>query len=236
MILTMLGVNGPFPAEGGACSGYLLTSDSGRTHVLFDCGGGVLGRLNAECGIRDLDAVVLTHLHYDHMSDMLPMQYMLDFMGIESLKVFCPETPARVFNMLKGGRLDLYPMNDVEIGEMKIEFMSAAHPVEAYCVRVKCDGQLFVYTGDTNHADVLPIFADGADLLLADAGLLREDWTPGKPHMTPGMCARLAKSARAKQLVLTHLSPLYDPEAVLDEALEDYPNAVLARPGIRISV
>ncbi|MBQ3078822.1 MAG: MBL fold metallo-hydrolase [Clostridia bacterium] len=236
MILTMLGVNGPFPSRQGACSGYLLTSDSGRTRILFDCGSGVLGRLAGECDIRDLNAVVLTHLHYDHMSDMLPLTYMLEFAGIEALKTIAPETPAKQYGMLKDGRFDLYPVRDIQIGEMKLEFLPVTHPVEAYAVRVKCDGRMFVYTGDTNHTDALPLFADGADLLLADAGLLREDWAPKKPHMTPGMCARLARDARAGQLVLTHLSPLYDPEALLDEALADYPNAVLARPGVRIAV
>ena len=74
MQLKILGNNGPYPAPGGACSGYLLTSDSGQTRVLIDCGPGVLSRLTADCMPGELDAVLLSHLHYDHMSDILPMQ------------------------------------------------------------------------------------------------------------------------------------------------------------------
>ena len=79
MKLTILGNNGPYPAPGGACSGYLLSSDSGDTRILIDCGTGVLCRLMDECPPEALDAVVLSHLHFDHMSDMLPMQYALQF-------------------------------------------------------------------------------------------------------------------------------------------------------------
>lgn len=236
MILTVLGVNGPFPDADGACSGYLISSDSGKTHILIDCGSGVLGKLRSVLDIRSLDACILSHLHYDHMSDMLPMNYLLDFSGVEALKTICPETPAKAFGMLKGGKLDLYPVKDTVIGEMKIEFMPVRHPVEAYAVRIHADGQTFVYTGDTNEVDELVLFCHRADLLLADAGLLEKDWKDTKPHMTPGICARLAREAGAKRLVLTHLSPLYQPEAVLNEALDDFPQAILARSGMRISV
>jgi len=166
MILTMLGVNGPYPSIKGACSGYLLTSDSGRTRILIDCGSGVLGRLLNECTVRDLSAVVLSHLHFDHMSDMLPMNYLLSAAGVECLKVICPKTPEKVRRILEDGALDLYPTQDMMIGEMKLEFLRVAHPVETYAVRVICDGKTFVYTGDTNECDALTLFAAGADLLM----------------------------------------------------------------------
>ncbi|MBQ1256693.1 MAG: MBL fold metallo-hydrolase [Clostridia bacterium] len=236
MILTMLGVNGPYPSVKGACSGYLLTSDSGRTKILIDCGSGVLGRLLNECTVRELNAVVLSHLHFDHMSDMLPMNYLLQAAGVQSLKVLCPQTPDKVRRMLEDGALDVYPVQDTVIGEMKLEFMRVTHPVETYALRVFCDGKMFVYTGDTNECDALALFSGDADLLLADAGLLRDDWTIKKPHMTPGMCARLARDAGAKRLVLTHINPSYNVEAVLDEAVNDYPDAMVARAGVRISI
>ena len=236
MILTMLGVNGPYPSAKGACSGYLLTSDSGRTKILIDCGSGVLGRLLNECTVRDIGAVILSHLHFDHMSDMLPMNYLIQAAGMECLKVFCPRTPDKVRRILEGGVLDLYLMEDTVIGEMKIEFLPVSHPVEAYAVRVQCDGKTFVYTSDTNECAALTLFSDDADLLLADAGLLLDDWTIKKPHMTPGMCARLARDARAKMLVLTHINPVYNAEAVLDEAITDYPDAIVARAGLRINI
>ncbi len=236
MILTILGANGPYPSKLGACSGYLLTSDSGRTRILFDCGGGVLGRLLNECDITDLSCVVLSHLHFDHMSDMLPMHYLAGASRLETLKVICPRKPDAVRELLRGGKFDLYDVRDTMIGEMKLEFLPVNHPIETYAARVYCDGAVFVYTGDANQTDALTLFADSADLLLADAGLMSCDWSPKKPHMTARMCANVAKEAKVKALMLTHISPAYDPQALIDEASPIYPDVMLARSGIRVCV
>ena len=76
MKLTILGKYGPYPAAGGACSGYLI--EQGSTRVLIDCGNGVLSRLQQVCKIKDLSAIVLSHLHSDHMADMLVLRYALE--------------------------------------------------------------------------------------------------------------------------------------------------------------
>ena len=45
MRLHLLGVSGPYPASGGATSGYLL--EAGSSLLQFDLGSGVLSRLTA---------------------------------------------------------------------------------------------------------------------------------------------------------------------------------------------
>ena len=236
MFLTFLGINGPYPEKGGACSGYLLTSDSGKTNIAIDLGSGCLGRLTNELGdITKLDALILSHLHYDHMSDCLPLQYALDFSGVTALKTFAPETPAANRKLL-GGKLDVYPMQDTVIGEMKVEFTPVRHPVETYAVKVICDGSTFVYTGDSNVCDSLPLFCAKCDLLLADCGLSEEDWTNNKPHFSPSMCGKLAKDAGANSLWLTHLSPRYNPEELLNDCLPVFPNTEIAKAGLRVRV
>lgn len=236
MILTILGNNGPFPAAGGACSGYLLESDSGATRILIDCGTGSLANLNRWCKPHELSAVVLTHLHFDHMSDMLPMKYQLDMSPIVSLPVYAPDEPAPMAGVLRGGKLDIYLPQDTTVGEMRITFLPAVHPVCANSVCVECDGAKFVFTGDTNENPPLELFADGADLLLAGAGFLHRDWLSGKPHLSALMCGQLAAGVGAKQLVLTHLNPNYDPQQLLEEARSAYPNAELAELGRRFSI
>ena len=236
MILTVLGNNGPFPAPGGACSGYLVESDSGDTRVLVDCGAGVLANLNRLLTPDQLTAVILTHLHFDHMSDMLPMRYQLDVSPRLSLPVYAPDAPVGVVNMLTGVKLDLYEPEDGMIGEMRVSYIPAVHPVKANCVCIECDGAKLVLTGDTNENPALELFADGADLLVADAGFLEADWQPGKPHLSALKCGRLAQSVGAKRLLLTHLNPKYDPQALLDEARTACTHASLAEIGRRYAI
>ena len=219
MKLTILGNNGPYPAGCGACSGYLLTSDSGDTRILIDCGTGVLSRLLEKVSLADLDAVVLSHLHFDHMSDMLPMQYALQFNPRQqSLPVLAPDTPEPVHSLLECKHYDLWPMEDVTIGEMRIEFSPARHPVETFAVRVSCDGSRFVFTGDSNQDLLMELFCEGADLLLADAGLSKQDHSFTSPHYSAELCGQLAHNSHVKKLLLTHFNPKYDKCDLLAEA------------------
>ena len=235
MRLTVFGVNGPYPAPGGACSGYMISSDDLKMHLLLDCGSGVLAKLAEWPTLPKLTAILLSHLHFDHMSDMLPMRYALEFAGV-NLPVYAPQTPAAQASLLSGGRFDLLPIADTAIGPFRVQFLPAKHPVEAYSISITEGGRKFVYTGDTNVNPALPLFADGADLMLADAGLLTRDWSERAPHLSARRCGEAAIEARAKALVLTHLSPRYDPREVLEEAQAVYPGAELAQPGMTRSI
>ena len=232
MKLTILGNNGPYPAPGGACSGYLLESDSGNTTVLIDCGGGALANLMKTGALNRLDAVLLSHLHYDHMSDMLPMQYALQFNPRpHPLPVYAPEAPEPVRALLDAPCYDLWPCRDATIGEMRVRFNPARHPVPTYAIAVECDGARFVFTGDSNTDALMELFCEDASLLLADAGLSSADWKPTAPHYSAALCGQLAANTRAKALLLTHFNPKYDPEALLEEAREYYPDARAAEIG-----
>ena len=236
MYLTILGCNGPYPEKGGACSGYLIESDSGSTRIVLDLGAGCLSELLKNVDdITDIDGVVLSHLHFDHMSDMGALGYMLDFKDIEALKLICPDTPCDNKKLIKG-KFDIYPPKDTQIGEFKLEFIRVRHPVESYAVKIICDGATLVYTGDTNECAEISLFSCGADTLLADCGLSEGDWTHAKPHLSPKKCALLAKESGAKELILTHLSPRYDKEELLNDAFAVFPDAMLAEKGMRVRI
>lgn len=66
----VLGSGGPIAESGRASTGYLVWMD-GRSRLLLDAGGGVFLRY-AESGARfnDLDAVLISHFHADHVADL----------------------------------------------------------------------------------------------------------------------------------------------------------------------
>ena len=237
MKLTILGNNGPYPAPGGACSGYLLSSASGRTHVLLDCGTGVLSNLSRHLPWEEMSAVILSHLHYDHMSDLLPMLYALQFHPRTApLPVYAPDAPAQVRDLLKAPAYALHPMEDCEIGEIHFSFCPVRHPIPSFALRATCDGRSFVYTGDTNEVQALDSFAQGADLLLADAGLSAADWHMEAPHLSAERCARLAERTDCGRLLLTHLNPRYTAEALEREARTVRPDAQFVRIGAEYEI
>ena len=70
-----LHVLGCAPAGGNpgeACSGYLVTA--GGSRILLDCGPGVVSLLLAR-DAAPLDAIVLSHLHFDHVADLIPLAF-----------------------------------------------------------------------------------------------------------------------------------------------------------------
>lgn len=230
MKLTVLGCNGPYPAAGKACSGYLL--EQGDTRVLLDCGAGVLAQLEKYIAPQQLTAIVLTHLHYDHMSDMLPLMY-----RCAGLTVYAPNAPQTVHALLK----DAYDMHDIsqgaQLGTLRMTAQAGRHPVPCYAVRFEnAQGKKMVYTGDTNTCDALAGFAYGCDLLLADGCFTRAQWAENKPHLSAFLAAQLAAQPQAGALIVTHLTPNCDTQTLLQEAQLAYPAAQLAYAGLTAEV
>ncbi len=75
--LTVIGCSAASPRPGGACSSYLVTH--GVVNVLMDCGPGSLSVLRQEINPRNLDAIVISHLHADHTLDLVPLAYGLKY-------------------------------------------------------------------------------------------------------------------------------------------------------------
>lgn len=58
-------------------SGYLVRSDA--TTLLLDCGHGVFGQLRQRVAPEQLDAVFCSHLHPDHIGDLIAFAHYLRY-------------------------------------------------------------------------------------------------------------------------------------------------------------
>jgi ribonuclease BN (tRNA processing enzyme) len=68
--ITVLGKSPAWQDADGACSGYLVEEDD--CCLLLDCGNGVFSKLRRFVDYIDVDAVVISHLHADHILDLVP--------------------------------------------------------------------------------------------------------------------------------------------------------------------
>ena len=233
MKLHLLGVNGPFPESGGATSGYLVSCQD--TLLQMDLGAGVLSRLTALTPPELLDALLLTHWHFDHTSDLLPLIYRLQAMG-KTLDLYAPEdsSSAMLKIALDSGCFRFRPVaagDAFTVGCVQVAAVPARHPVPTVGYRLEGEGRKIGYTGDTNTLPGLAESYAGCSLLLADGLFPESVWTEEKPHLSAALAARLAREAGAGQLVITHLNPLYDPALLLREARKEFPAALLASAG-----
>ena len=220
MKLTVLGCNGPFPAPKGATSGYLV--QAGENCIQLDMGSGVLGALTGYTAPETLTALVLSHWHFDHACDVLPLLYRLEATGTQ-LHIYAPVDETSIIrqavqNCKMAVLHDLKPGDEVALGGVTMQVFEARHPVPAVMLRLTDGTSTLCYTGDTNTVEGLVDFAMNADLLLADGLFTTALWAEGKPHLSAVQAAQLANDAAVKQVVVTHLNPAIDQATLLKEA------------------
>ena len=148
MKLTCFGKYGPYPKGGTSCSCYMITSKG--KNVIIDLGCGGLTRVFASLGVEDIHAVVLSHLHADHMGDMLTLRYALATgkkLGkiSDPVPVYLPEQPAA-----EAGLITAHPMVDAKyitdgkecrIFDMDVRFALMPHAVPSYAMSFSAGGK-----------------------------------------------------------------------------------------------
>jgi ribonuclease BN (tRNA processing enzyme) len=238
--ITVLGRYSPWPPAGGACSGYLVRS--GETSVLVDGGPGVAARLMSLGGIDRLTAIVVSHLHDDHVSDIHCLQFAVLAAKMaerrtQPLPVFCPSEPVldrgRLYGPLEGlFEIHVLPEDGLQVGSLRFSFARTAHPILCYAMRVTDGKHAWFYSADTNRdatERLLPL-ATGADLAFVEATFLEASGhLRFVGHMTARDAATFGRQAKVKRMLLTHLWPETDPAEVLVEARAVWPDVELVQ-------
>src|SRR5579885_3687157 len=88
MKLTVLGSSPACANPGDASSGYLLSGEGGS--LLVDCGHGVVGKLRAVAELDSLSAVLISHMHPDHIFDLVPLRYGFQFLSLPPIPLLLP--------------------------------------------------------------------------------------------------------------------------------------------------
>ncbi|MEV7546979.1 MULTISPECIES: MBL fold metallo-hydrolase [unclassified Streptomyces] len=239
MKLTVVGCSGSFPSADSACSSYLVEADGFR--LLLDMGNGSLGALQRHCGLYDLDAIFLSHLHADHCIDMCAY-FVARFYRHEGgrcgpLPVYGPEGTERRLSTAYDDVPDERSMSEVfdfrtlkpgsfEIGPFTVRTERVCHPVESYGIRVEHGGRVLAYSGDTGVCPELGMLAEGADLFLCEASFTHGKEDIPDLHLNGREAGEYARGGRVGRLVLTHIPPWTDAERNLADARAVYDGRV----------
>lgn len=101
-------------------------------------------------------------------------------------------------------------------------------------------GRKLVYSGDTRPCKSIEKASLKADLLIHDGTLAEElrDWAVETKHSTSREAALLAKKAKVKQLILTHISSRYSEstEPLLKDARDVFENVRIAEELMEIEI
>jgi ribonuclease BN (tRNA processing enzyme) len=264
MRITVLGKSPSWQDAGGACSGYLVSD--GGTRLLVDCGNGVFAKLRQHLDYTDLDAALISHLHADHILDLVPYAYALTYAprqqpvavggypGTDNParpRLIAPAGAAQCFRSLTGswGSEDLivtaFALEEydakatVEVGSLRARFKEVPHFTTTHAIDLTSSdgGGRFTYGADCRPGDELVEIARDTDLLFVEATLPRPERTGDRGHMTPAEAGDHARRAGARRVVLTHISDELDAEWARSEASEAFGGPVeLAHEGATYEV
>ncbi|MGQ4420460.1 MBL fold metallo-hydrolase [Streptomyces sp. SAS_269] len=234
LTLTVLGAASPHPGPDRPCSGYLLAG--GGAEVWVDAGPGTFAALQRHTDPARLTAIWISHLHADHSADLLAAAYAFAFGGMTPaapVPVYAPQDCAR---RLAGffGRQDieflkgvfdfraLYDGHDVRHWNLRLTARAVAHDTEAYGLRAECQGSVLAYSGDSGPCAALSELAARADLFLCEADI--DEHRGGEHfsqvHLTPEDAGRVAREARVRELLVTHVGPTLTRAAAAARAAE----------------
>jgi ribonuclease BN (tRNA processing enzyme) len=251
MELTVIGSGTGVPSlrRGSPC----LALKAGGRLLVLDLGAGSLrALLRYGLDFSAIDILALTHLHPDHVGDLIPFlfatRYSLGYTRTEPFRLLAARGFARFHGRLKeafagwveppSGLMDLRELapdaeDEVREGDLVIKSAPTNHTDGSLAFRVEAQGRSLVYSGDTDLSDSLVVLATNADLLVLEAS--NPFKVPG--HLTPAEAGRLAARAQVKRLLLTHFYPPCDAVDVVAQASREFSGEVLrAEDGLSFTV
>lgn len=254
MRLTVVGCTGSMSGPHAPASSYLVqakgpdpeTGEIRTFNVVLDLGPGSFGALWRYIDARKIDAVLLSHLHADHMGDIVSLHVHRRWFPTGPLGPITLAGPEGLMDRVRGvdgvGEEETYageftPLiledgKPFEIGPLKITPYEAWHTVPAFGFRIEGPSEgdpahrvELAYTGDTDTCPRIEQMAEGVQLLLSEAGFTAADEVRGV-HLTGARAAEIAKKAGVGSMVLTHIQPWTDPLVVVHEARAIWDGAI----------
>jgi ribonuclease BN (tRNA processing enzyme) len=219
--ITVLGKSPAWQDPDGACSGYLV--QGGGQTVLLDCGPGVFAKLRHFVAYEQVDAIVITHLHADHILDLVTFASGLRYRGWPGepprpLLLAPPGSREAFASLCTGGfmsadhielsfAMTVYdPSDRITLGGLDIRFQPVPHYIPANAVEFAENGARFTFSADCGPSPDLCAFATDTDLLLIEATLPEPEPPDDRGHLTPAEAGEHGAKSGARRIVLTHFA------------------------------
>jgi len=195
---TVLGSSSGIPSVERACSGHILALDDRL--ILFDCGSGVTSSLLRHgFDPREIDSVIISHTHADHISDLpLFLQLLHQEKRTSDLTVYLPSEAitqiggyldaaylfrekltfplqlrpiTEIMTFLEGAVIVDSIMNDhLKSNEEIIKESGYPNRMEAYSFLIRCEEDIKIfYSADIGTLEDIGNYVEGTDLLVMES-------------------------------------------------------------------
>lgn len=225
-------------------------------NILVDSASGTLRQLLG-IGIEyhELDLILYTHFHPDHISELVPYlfatRYAPGFKRITPAAIMASEGLFELMKGLKGAfghwvepdpdkvvmeEIPRHMEARIQLPPIELSCLPLEHTQHSLAYRITDHkGRSIVFSGDTDFDERLGAFARGVNILVLECA--RPEGRKVEGHLTPSEAGRIAALAEPGLLVLTHFYPDCDDTDLLTPLREEYTGAVvLAEDFTRIPI
>lgn len=166
----------------------------------------------------------------------IPLQHRIPCCGFLFAEKKSPDHIIR--DMVDAYKVPVYELNRIKNGGDYITPEGEVIP-HSRLTRSSAPARKYAYCSDTRFTETIIEQIKGVDLLFHEATFAQADLPRAKEtfHTTAKQAGEMALAAEVKQLVIGHFSARYEDETVLlEEAAAVFPNTLLARESLCISV
>jgi ribonuclease BN (tRNA processing enzyme) len=229
--LTVLGCDGSWPGPGGAGSGYLV--QAAGTSILLDAGPGTFAQLQQRADPGDISAVVLTHAHPDHWTDLESFATWAGFgpgrdhfggPNGRPLPVFAPPGLRERSHFSRASWLDwreLAPSTVLKLGALEARFAATDHGTLTLAVHLSHEGATLAYSADSGPGWSVEELGPAIGTFLCEATYTQE-LEGSLLHLSGREAGVMARAAGVGRLILTHRWPTVSADDVRREAALEF--------------
>ena len=238
--LIILGSGTGVPSLKRGSPGFLVVTEG--VNILIDSGPGTLRRM-LEVGItyHDIDLLLYTHIHPDHVSELVPFLFACKYSDLpreRDLLCLGGQGFKRYFNKIKkvyGSWIESesyrfmvkeLSMRPLRFRDLRVLSKPMAHLPESVAYRIEFPGGRSVaISGDTDYCRNIVELASEVDLLVLECSFPNDKKVEG--HLTPSLAGRIGIESGCKRLLLIHFYPESDRSDILKECRQVYPGEII---------
>ena len=199
--------------------------EDGDDNLLVDCGSGIIsGMKKANKCAGDINNVLLTHVHGDHIGSI---SYFAGFYrkwdksfsdSPKPLNIYGPKDTLEIARfdishmypkaLENINFLEISPSSSFKCGSLNVKIFNAIHTVPCVGCIIESNGKKLVYSSDSLPCNDIIENANNADLLIHEGMLLSKDEEFAKKikHSTAKWAGEVATKVNAKALALVHIN------------------------------
>jgi ribonuclease BN (tRNA processing enzyme) len=182
---------------GGRTEAMTVIQNKGK-YIVLDCGYGTALRLSKlNYPVKNIDAIMFTHLHADHSMDFLTIMLTRWASGGREMELIGPPRTGDYYKFFKEfyrddivyramlfsshtakGALDGVNVREItgnkkfSIGDIPVESEEMVHTMYDLAYKFVIDGKIIVVTGDSSYNERIINFAKNADMVVFDGSFI----------------------------------------------------------------